>query len=106
MKIKNLALCMMGVLATGAVYGNQPNAENIKPKTPIYLDQQWTDAERQKFYFTPQGSYLIPYTWYLALESANKRQLFNDPKNIRHYGYLVDEHYSPANADQLPVGFA
>jgi hypothetical protein len=107
MKHKRFALCMMGVLATGVVYGNQPNAEksNIKPKPPIYLDQQWTDAERQKFYFTPQGSYLIPYAWYLALESANNHQ-FNDPKNIRRYGYLVDEQFSSANADRLPVGFA
>ncbi|MEQ1485783.1 di-heme-cytochrome C peroxidase [Methyloglobulus sp.] len=106
MKIKELALCMMAVLATGTVYGSQPNAKNIEPKTPIYLDQQWTNAERQKFYFTPQGSYLIPYAWYLALESANKRNPFNDPKNIRRYGYLVDEHYSSDNPDKLPVGFA
>lgn len=106
MNIKKLVLCLTGLLATVVVYGNQPNSENFKPKTPIYLDQQWSDIEREKFYFTPQGSYLIPYAWYLALESANKHTLFNDPQNIRRYGYLVDDIYSSANPDKLPVGFA
>lgn len=106
MNIKKLVLCLTGLLATVVVYGNQPNSENFKPKTPIYLDQQWSDIEREKFYFTPQGSYLIPYAWYLALESANKHTLFNDPQNIRRYGYLVDEKMDSSNADNLPVGFA
>ncbi len=108
MNIKKLAVSMMGLLATVSVYGSEPNLEssNIEHKSLVFLDQQWTDAERERFYFTPQGSYFIPYTWYLALESAHKHQPFNEPRNIRRYGYLVDEQFSSANPDRLPVGFA
>jgi hypothetical protein len=108
MNIKLLALFMIGFLAAITAFANQADSANkhVSRHYPIYLDQQWTDAERQKFYYTPQGSYLIPYDWYLALEIANNRHRFKDSRNIRRYGYLVDEQYSSANPDKLPIGFA
>lgn len=74
---------------------------------PIYLDQGWTDAERKQFYSTPQGSYLIPYNWFLALEQPYNTKLFNNPKHIERIGYLLDEQaYEVSNPDGLPIGFA
>ena len=35
---------------------------------PVYLDQRWTDEDRQWFYTTPQGSKMVPYSWAMALE--------------------------------------
>ena len=32
----------------------------------VYLDQHWTPELREQFYFTPQGSRLMPYDWFLA----------------------------------------
>ncbi len=108
MKTKKLAVCILGLLATVSAHGSRLGSENngAESKAPIFLGQQWTDAEREKFYFTPQGSFLIPYAWYSALESADSRRPFNDPGNIRRYGYLVDERIYSANTDNLPVGFA
>lgn len=75
--------------------------------TPVYLKQGWTDAERNQFYFTPQGSYLVPYAWYLALEQANTSVPFNDANHIARIGYLVDDQaFTASNPDGLPVGFA
>jgi mono/diheme cytochrome c family protein len=95
MKYKILALSVFGLMTATAAYGAQQT---------IFLDQQWTTADRERFYFTPQGSYLVPYSWFVALETAGQSHPFKD--NIRRYGYLVDDTYSPANPDRLPIGFA
>lgn len=74
---------------------------------PIYLDQNWSSMERAWFYSTPQGSYLMPLAWYLALERADSSTLFNSPQHIARLGFLNDEGaYGPANPEGLPVGFA
>jgi hypothetical protein len=69
-----------------------------------YLDQNWSPDESTKFYFTPQGSELIPYEWFLALEQAGSSTLFRDNQNILKYRYLAQVR-GPMNPDGLPVGF-
>ena len=54
----------------------------------VYLDQGWSPSESLRFYFTPQGSQLIPYDWFLALEQADSQTLFRDNQNILKYRYL------------------
>lgn len=108
MKIILFTLSMFSLL-TIAEANASSNARYHHPKNNpaiIYLDQHWTKAERDKFYFTPQGSYLIPYSWFLALDIPGTYRSFNNKRNITSYGYLVDEGYSAANPDRLPVGFA
>ena len=75
---------------------------------PEYLDQNWTEENqlREKFYTTSQGSQLIPYNWFLALEKANSKLLISSDEVIVSLGYLPD--YTPdptVNPDGLPVGF-
>jgi hypothetical protein len=70
----------------------------------VYLAQNWTPAESLRFYSTPQGSQLIPYTWFLALEQADSDIPFRDIQNILKYRYLAQT-ASPTNPDGLPVGF-
>lgn len=71
-----------------------------------YLRQNWSAQQRNEFYFTPQGSYLIPYHWYLALEQADNTDDFNDSKHIKRIRYLIDDDYNSYNPDNLPIGFA
>ena len=63
-------------------------------------------ADRQKYYFTPQGAGLknIRYSWFTNLEMPFGSQRFADPAVLSRYGFLVDE-ATPANPDRLPVGF-
>jgi len=46
----------------------------------IYLDQNWTDEDREYFYFTDQGSRLLPYDFYLNLEHPDRKQRLSNPK--------------------------
>jgi hypothetical protein len=84
------------------VASNDPLGESVTKV--VYLDQNWSSSESTRFYFTPQGSHLLPYDWFLALEQADSSTLFRDNKNILKYRYLP-QNPGPLNPDGLPVGF-
>jgi hypothetical protein len=71
--------------------------------SPQYLNQSWSDTDRQWFYTTPQGSKLIRYDWALALERASDQTLFFSD-GLARLGYLPNPK-SGTNPDGLPVGF-
>jgi len=68
---------------------------------PVSLDQGWNDRDRAFFYTTSQGSQLLPYSWYLALEQPGGGDPFN-ADHLSRYGYLEN---GVANPDNLPLGF-
>ncbi|MGE4616036.1 MAG: di-heme-cytochrome C peroxidase, partial [Gammaproteobacteria bacterium] len=71
----------------------------------ILLDQGWDDHDRAWFYHINQGSRLLSYGVFMALEAADGRALFRDDANLRRYGYIPapPTQYNP---DGLPIGFA
>lgn len=104
------AACLALVLSHCAT----PKAPPIQTGTPvphtlpghvISLDQGWTEQQQQWFWFTSQGSRLLPYAWYLALEQATSQELFRSDAHMNTIGYLPEEP-GPSNPDGLPVGFA
>jgi hypothetical protein len=72
--------------------------------SPTYLDQGWTETQRQQFYTTTQGSQLIPLSWFLALERPGSEDLFVVDQMSR-FGFLPNPQ-STMNPNSLPVGFA
>ena len=72
----------------------------------IDLQQNWTAAQSEAFWFTSQGSRLMPYAWFLALEVSDttRQTLLRDPSNMDRYGY-ISVPPSPLNPDGLPIGF-
>ena len=50
------------------------DAAALNPDNIVYLSQNWTEEDREFFYFTDQGSRLIPYDIFLNLEQV----LFNE----------------------------
>jgi mono/diheme cytochrome c family protein len=78
----------------------------------VYLDQGWGQAReaplRQAYYYTPQGTSLknLRYDWLVNLEMPWGTKRLADPAHLRSYGFIVDPEPTPANPDQLPVGFA
>ena len=72
--------------------------------TPVYLEQGWSATDSLWFYNTTQGSNLIPYDFFIALEQENSTESFRSNKNIDKYRYLPQK---PTffNPDGLPVGF-
>ena len=51
------------------------------PARVVYLDQGWEPRDSMEFYTRPQGSRLLPYSWFLALEQPTGEALFRDPAN-------------------------
>jgi len=94
-----LTLCC-GVATLGAAeqtgdYGDVPP-----------LDQGWTEQDRDTFYHLPQGSPIIPYEYFLALEQAGTETLFSDRANLEAMGmlYWTSQSKSALNPDNLPIG--
>ncbi len=71
--------------------------------TPVYLEQGWRRADSLWFYTTTQGSGLIPYDFFLALEQVGSTELFRANANMDRLRYLPQK---PTffNPDGLPVG--
>jgi mono/diheme cytochrome c family protein len=72
-------------------------------QAPAFLDQGWSAADRDWMYGFSQGSQIIPYDWFLALEVPEGGAPFRADGLARH-GYLPRPP-GPANRDGLPVGF-
>lgn len=79
------------------------------PQQVRYLDQ-WSEAQRQTYYFTPQGTQVkgLRYEWFQALELPFSDQRFASPEYLARFGFLVDpqQKASANNPGNLPVGFA
>lgn len=69
-----------------------------------YLKQGWSSEERQWFYTATQGSQLLRYDWFLALERPNSQVLFLED-NLARFGYLAGEAQPAGKPKSLPVGF-
>lgn len=70
----------------------------------VYLSQGWSPQQSLRFYYTSQGSEIIPYDWFLALEQAESQTLFRDNQNMLRFRYLP-QLPDATNPDGLPVGF-
>lgn len=68
-----------------------------------WLDQGWSDTQRNQFYTTSQGSRLLPFVWFVNLERKDSTALFIDD-GLARYGYLAQPK-SRGNENGLPVGF-
>jgi hypothetical protein len=65
----------------------------------------WTRDERQSYYHLSQGSQIMPYDWFVALEQIDKEAPFITEENMTKYR-LVPDTDTLNNPDRLPVGFA
>jgi hypothetical protein len=73
--------------------------------TVRYLVQGWTPSDSMWFYTTTQGSDLLPYDFFMAVEKADASGPFRSDENLDYYRYLPQK-ASLSNPDALPVGFA
>ena len=69
------------------------------------LAQGWSYAESKEFWFTSQGSMLVPYAWFLNLEQPGSQTKFRDDVNMDRLRFLPAEQDGQWNPDALPIGF-
>src|SRR6266851_5927773 len=110
-----LAACtiaMSGCSQLQAIFATRPS-ENMPTYTPVDVQfgkQNWSPDQRAWFYHTAQGTELLPYKWFLALEQPKIKLFgtvpkFSDSAYLARFGFLLDA-ASTQNPDGLPVGFA
>ena len=98
-----ITLLLMGLLACdGPVINDGTPVPDAVGKV-VNLDQGWSEEMQDLFWFTPQGSHLIPYEWFLALEQADNEELFRSDANMDRLRFLPAT-VSKWNPDALPIG--
>src|SRR5882762_5967072 len=102
------AVCAAGI-AIFAIHNSLEVPKIERPKEVVWLPQNWTEDQRHRYYHMAQGSELLPYAWFLALEqprfTIKGAPLFKDDSYLQGFGFIPDSVYEQ-NPDALPVGFA
>jgi hypothetical protein len=80
------------------------------PEQTIHLDQGWTPEQQLRFHHTAQGTRLVPYAWFMALEqpclSLSDCGMFVDKTYLARFGFIPSQPDANLNPDDLPIGFA
>ncbi len=117
MKKKYVVLLVVALVAVAAVPFLNRKLDEYRvvlpdvdrPPQVVMLDQNWTEAQRQQFHHTPQGTRLIPADWFKALEQPCFSPFgcgkFADPAYLSRFGFIPSK-ADALNPDGLPVGFA
>ena len=102
------AICA-GVIALFSIYNSLDVPKVERPKAVAWLPQNWTEDQRRRYYHMAQGSELLPYAWFLALEqpafTIKGAPPFRENSYLQGFGFIPDSAYAQ-NPDGLPVGFA
>jgi hypothetical protein len=92
--------CVLGLLLLA------PAAAQSSGEPVIYLDQGWSQADREMYYQISQGSTVLSYDIFLNLEVADSQELFRSDANSDHYGLITQAANPRTNPDGLPIGLA
>ena len=105
-----LAVLLVLGVAVVLYFVAHPKLPTDSPAQQVHYLDQWSDADRQVFYFTPQGTEVkgLRYDWFRALELPFSTQRFAAPEYLARFGFLIDpeQKATPDNPGNLPVGFA
>lgn len=92
--------CTIGILRCAPVVA-QPANEPV-----VYLNQAWSQDDRDWYYHFSQGSAVVAYDIFLNLEVAGGQELFRSDANSERYGLITQPKGSPYNPDGLPIGIS
>jgi hypothetical protein len=102
MRVKGWRVPVVAAMAVAAWAGTLYSQAARPPLR--YVAQGWTQEDRNQFYTTTQGSQLVPYSWYLALEQPGPGTARFNENSLARYGYLEHQN-AQLNPDRLPLGF-
>jgi hypothetical protein len=93
-------------MTIAAAFGWSGAATSATSDGVDYLDQGWSQADREFFYHVPQGSQMISYDIFLALEVAEGQELFRSDANSDRFGLIPQRSDPKTNPDGLAIGLA
>jgi hypothetical protein len=103
-----LLLVAAGLVVSYLFYGRLPAP--VTTFDVIWLQQGWTEDQRQKYYQTDQGTLIMPYSWFMSLEMPptltnllDNTTLFRSDDNVSRYRLIPDPR-PKYNPDRLPIG--
>lgn len=102
-----LLVALLALLGVVLYFTAWPNLPAYSPPSRVEYLPQWSEADRQAYYFTPQGTQVkgLRYQWFTALEQPFSATPFALQANLGRFGFLFDTQRSAANTGRLPVGF-
>lgn len=104
-----IAVLLGLVLAVVLYYVANPKLPAWSPPQQVHYLEQWSAADRETYYFTPQDTQVkgLRYDWFTALELPFSQQRFATPEYLARFGFLVDpgQKPTPNNPGNLPAGF-
>lgn len=102
-----LFVALLALLGVVLYFTALPNLPAYSPPSRVEYLPQWSEADRQAYYFTPQGTQVkgLRYQWFTALEQPFSATPFALQANLGRFGFLFDTQRSSANTGRLPVGF-
>jgi hypothetical protein len=106
-KLKKRALVLLTLFIWSLVTVSKSRNNSIASSLVQEKTQGWTTEDRQTFYHTTQGTRVLPYKWFLALEEPGtfpKGPFLTDDKARRYR--LIPDPSTLNNPDRLPVGLA
>jgi mono/diheme cytochrome c family protein len=106
MKIRPVLALVALLFATGC--GDSAKKEYgdaSKPYAAAALDQKWSKETAEHFWWTSQGSQIVPYDWFLALEMPDSQELFSGDAHFERLRYITVTEKSAKNPGGLPIGF-
>lgn len=98
-----LAAFIGGLCASAALLVPLATAQT-SPDSVIYLNQAWSQADRETYYQIEQGSQIISYDIFLGLEVAGSEEMFRSDAVSERYGLIAQAPNPRTNPDALPIG--
>jgi hypothetical protein len=99
----SLVLLLSGAWKCGFFRTKTVSAQSSRGSV-IYLDQAWSQADREMYYQISQGAQIISYNIFLNLEVADSQDLFRSDANSERYGLITQDANPRTNPDALPIG--
>jgi hypothetical protein len=103
--ISTVASLSLSLLCAAGFFLPAPATAQSTSDNVIYLNQAWSQDDREWYYHFSQGSAVISYDIFLNLEVAGGQDLFRSNANSAQYG-LFPEAANQFNPDALPIGIA
>lgn len=103
--LRAIAVALSMVTAIGWLPAVPVHAQSTTQPV-IYLNQAWSQDDREWYYNFSQGATVMSYDIFLNLELAGSQELFRSDANSERYGLIPQPANPRTNPDGLPIGIS